>query len=498
MAAPAAGTELDRAIDDYLAVYWQSHPVLASRAGVHGYDDRLRDLSAAAFQQELQQQRAFLERLGKLDTAALAPETRVDLRMARAHAQRLVFELADVEWWRRRPRRYVELLRDSVAVLTERDFAPAERRFQAAVVRMKLLPRALEQARANLAESPAADTKVAIAEAQAAAEWLEKNVPDSAGLQGAKKKLQQQVAREGGRAGSAMRQFAAWMEKDLLPRAGTPAPLGAERYGRLLRDINGVSASPDDIAAAAEREIRQLRAAAVMLPSPPAFRDIVSEARRVVRDKRIAPLPQPDRLRLAQSPSSRPVSTAVLDPPGPFQADLPFLLYVPREQPAASAAVREGYPGRYVQTEFAYRSQRLARKVFASPAFTEGWALYAQELMAENAFALDAAAAVRQAAAEALVDVRLHTGRSTPAEAAAWLRGTLSLDAAAAEALADSILLNPGVAAVFAGRTELKSLREQVQRRRGPAFSLLEFHESLLELGAPPPSLAAGLLLQAR
>jgi ATP-dependent exoDNAse (exonuclease V) beta subunit len=50
-------------------------------------------------------------------------------------------------------------------------------------------------------------------------------------------------------------------------------------------------------------------------------------------------------------------------------------------------------------------------------------------------------------------------------------------------------------AAGYAGKLEILRLREEMQKKQGPAFILKEFHDRLLVLGAPPIHFARELLL---
>jgi len=74
--------EAEDALADLIADEWQGRlersPLLASYAGVHRYDDRLADVSAASQARQLEQDRAFLDRLQAIDRAVLPPGQQLD------------------------------------------------------------------------------------------------------------------------------------------------------------------------------------------------------------------------------------------------------------------------------------------------------------------------------------------------------------------------------------------------------------------------------------
>ncbi len=542
---PAAAEEFDAILDEYLSGYWKANPAgAATPAGVHTYDQQLEDFSPAARNAEIQRNRAFLQRFRRLETTPLAPGKRVDLGIVLDHIQWTLLELEEIQFWKRNPQFYVSLLGDAVQALIKREFAPADRRFQAVAARLKLLPRALEQARGNLENPPELRTRKALDLIPGAADFLEKDVPQAASEQGASRKTQRRVAREAARAGATLRQFGKWLQADLLPRSRGNFVLGRELYSRKFRYYLGTALTPDQALAEAARDARltqdEMRRLAAQIapgralpevlgrlgrehPAPPdllaAFRSAIAEARGFVQEKRLAPLPNPDRLRVAPAPAFSAPARAFLDPPGPFEPDLPSFYYVPvrddfsveageellRDNNAyiiALVTAQETYPGRYVQREAMNQSPRLARKVFANQAFTEGWAHYSEQLIFEEGFRPDPRARLLQLAnslrsqLSAIVDIRLHTGQISPDDAVKLLMDEGFQGKAAAENAVERVSLNPAqLSTPYCGKLEILRLREEMRNKRGPAFSLQEFHEALLALGAPPVRSARALLL---
>lgn len=80
----ATGVE-DAALSDVLVAHWEDHlrrnPVWATQLGDHRYDDRIRDESQAALEEERVFRRKLLERAKAIDSEALVPRDQVTLSL---------------------------------------------------------------------------------------------------------------------------------------------------------------------------------------------------------------------------------------------------------------------------------------------------------------------------------------------------------------------------------------------------------------------------------
>lgn len=168
--------------------------------------------------------------------------------------------------------------------------------------------------------------------------------------------------------------------------------------------------------------------------------------------------------------------------------------------------VHHGGLGHHVQNWYAVRARSRIGRIAAvdcasriaflcGGTMAEGWACYATELMGEVGFyAPREELAVRHGrlrmAARAVVDVRLHQGRWTLDEAAAFYRDHVGLGAAVARAEAVKNSLFPGTAlAYLTGTDAILQLRRELGSR--PGFELGRFHDALLAHGSIPVTLAA-------
>jgi uncharacterized protein (DUF885 family) len=170
--------------------------------------------------------------------------------------------------------------------------------------------------------------------------------------------------------------------------------------------------------------------------------------------------------------------------------------------------VHHGGIGHHVQNRRAFDAEsRIARMAATDCAsriaiqcggtMAEGWACYATELMDEVGFLTPLESyAERHArlrmAARMVADIRLHSGRWSLEETAAFYSDTVGMpdDAARNEAVKNSMF--PGTALMYLlGTDQIHDLREELNHRDGSAFDLQRFHDRFLSYGSIPVSLIA-------
>lgn len=159
-------------------------------------------------------------------------------------------------------------------------------------------------------------------------------------------------------------------------------------------------------------------------------------------------------------------------------------------------SMHEALPGHYLQFEHANNLQpegrRLLRNVFGNGPYVEGWAVYVQDVMVEAGYregdprlALVNYKWMLRMLANAILDVRLHTGRMTDQEALDLMMNRAFQERAEAEGkLRRAQLSSTQLPSYFLGWREWWRLRRDLERRQGRRFSLAEFHEKALAEGA--------------
>ena len=219
----------------FLDETFQDSPVLASQLGVDGYDDRLDDLSEAAFEDRRRRSAAWLERFDHLDDSACATlDERLDRDLIRSHAARPRHpgRLADVAASARDlsgpgPRRHLHPVPASPETRA--------RAGHAAIARLRAIPGVLEDGRRNLkpeldpapvrrARRPPGARRCALPGRDPAQRGRTTTICAGSSPTGAASPP------------ARMEVYADFLESTLLPRASGAYAIGAERYSRLLRE----------------------------------------------------------------------------------------------------------------------------------------------------------------------------------------------------------------------------------------------------------------------
>jgi uncharacterized protein (DUF885 family) len=168
--------------------------------------------------------------------------------------------------------------------------------------------------------------------------------------------------------------------------------------------------------------------------------------------------------------------------------------------------VHEAMPGHYVQGEYANeiqpRSRRLLRNIYGNGPYVEGWAVYAQQLMAEQGYlsdtpgyALTLQKQLLRVLANTILDVRLQTLRMTDQQALDLMINSTYQESEEANAkLQRAKLSSCQLPTYYAGYKGWLAVREHYQAKHGAGFSLKEFHEAALRQGAVPLPVLDGLL----
>ncbi len=526
--APSTAIDgLERRVVDHL---FELQPSYAVSLGLHDYDGRVPDLSPGSTERWAATADRLLSELASSDPASLAPDRRVDAFLLRLLLESPLFDLRESAELDRNPMAYVGSV--SLTPYLAREYAPADRRVAAIARILGDVPRLLAYGRQRLRPplpKPFVDLSLAIggglpahlAEAQEFADRSE---------------LGSVVARAREIAEPAIGEFLSWLRDEQSPRATAEFALGGARFQRLLYVREGIEAPFEEIRKAGQADLarnqarlaeiaREERAPVEELfgrlngdhPSIttllPTARTYVEETRRFVADRNLASIPEPAVCRVEETPVwGRALSTASMNPPGPFDAATSEgIYYVTPVDPAwtptqaeewlrslnyamlRNITVHEVFPGHYLQfLHFRRSSGTLARKVYLSPSFVEGWAHYAEQLAIEQGLGREThAAEVAQIHDALLRDCRLlaaiglHTDGMSVEHATELFQREGHFERLPAEREAIRGTFNPEYFCYTLGKLAILSARN---RFLGSRFggNLGAFHDRLLAFGCPP------------
>lgn len=489
-------------------------PAARENAGLHVYDGQLQDLSPDGV-------RTGLAQLGGPPPAGALPDAHDEAHLRTfEHQLRVVFE--ELQLHRRNPRLVLDNL-DTAAYA--RQYAPAGERAEARRRHLAAWPDAIDAAVSSLDAVAAPTAAALLGSARGLAAPLDPDRPEEKAALLAHRRLVSHLER--------------------VTAEGDPDPaLGADGLERLLAAPEALTTTLDELREQAQTERRRLEAMLAeacgrVCPGVPvvdAMRELTSdhpdadgvlETARALTDEVLTFTAERGLVdgaadgvvHVAPSPPSRRWATAMMSWAAPFEADGPSWYLITPPDPAWPAPRRDGWlaafshtslptttahevaPGHFTHGRWLRRAPGDVRKTLQSPAFVEGWAHYAEELLVEEGFRADDPRYAAGVAMKALlrvvrliVSIGVHTRTMDLEEAVALFQRHAFLREPAARAEANRATFDPTYGRYTWGKLVILQLRDQARRRWGSRFDLPRFHRSLLELGAPPLGLVAPAL----
>jgi uncharacterized protein (DUF885 family) len=550
-----ADREFARLAGEYLDDRAQRHPELATSLGDHRFDDRLGDPSPAARADERRSLDGWAARLDTLDVGALSAEHRVDAAMMADSVARQVFELDELAEHTWNP-----LLANpgrAIYQLLARDFAPLPDRLASVAGRLAEVPAVLAEARRQLGAMPRVHLETAIGQFDGTIALVGKEL--DAALTAAPGS-EPRLAEVRPAALEALAEHRAWLSARLASAAPGPdgdrdPRIGPERFARKLSLTLSAAADADAILARAHadldrvsEQIAELAAsmAGAAVPGPSVVRqvldqlaqdvpddatilgfcrDALAEQIAFVTDHRLVTV-YDDPVELIPMPEiDRGVAVAYCDSPGPLEPT-PLATFIavsptpadwtPRRVASFyreynrhmvhNLMVHEAMPGHYLQLQHSRRfggSLTATRAALRSGSFVEGWAVYAERIMAEQDYPGDGdprAVHMQQLKMQlrmiinAILDARVHGHGMTEAQAMALMteRGYQE-EGEAAGKWRRALLTSAQLSTYYVGYTEVSDLARDL-RAADPGLADREVHDRMLAHGSPPARLLRTLI----
>jgi len=551
--------EFARLAREYLDDRAERHPDAATGLGDHRFDARLPDPSAQALAAERRALDSWAARLAGLDRAALSAEHQVDAAMMADGIARRVFELDDL-----REHTWNPLLANpgkAIYQLLARDFAPLPDRLGSVAGRLAAIPGVLAEARRQLGRMPRVHLETAIGQFDGAIALVSNGIDAALEDEGATPGSAARLAQVRPAALEALTGHRAWLSAKLAEadsNGGFADPrIGPELFARKLSLTLSAAADADAILARAEADLDrvseqitelaahitgQIAGAAGPGVVPQVLgrlaEDVPDDATILefcraalaaqtafVADRRLITV-YDDPIELIAMPEiDRGVAVAYCDSPGPLEpAPQPTFIAVsptPADWPAERVAsfyreynrhmvhdlmVHEAMPGHYLQLQHSRRftgSDTAIRAALRSGSFTEGWAVYAERVMAEQGYPGEGdPRAVRmqqlkmqlRMTINAILDARIHAHGMTEAEAMALMadRGHQE-EGEAAGKWRRAQLTSAQLSTYYVGYSEISDLAADL-RAAGPGQTDQQLHDRMLAHGSPPVRLLRTLI----
>lgn len=541
---PRTPTAVDAFAEDYFEQMLALDPEEATVLGRPGVETQYADYSPAGREEVAQLQRETLTQL-----AGLTPEDHIDAVTLHAMTERIGLDVARHESGRTELNNLASVPQ-GVRMVLELMPAQTEQDFVHLAGRLHNLPAALEGYWASLVRSAARGQVPARRQVEAVAQQCRSYALDDGALSGYLRSGRQasvsSATQEALNAGTAAAQqayqlLARRLEEELLPQAPVTDAVGIETYQLASQYFTGTVLDLQEtyrwgleelarIVAAQEEVAQQISPGAsveqakAILDADPArqlsgtaalqqwMQRLSDEALAALKDVHFD-IPAPMDILECMIAPTQDGGVYYTGPSDDFSRPGRMWWSVPEEDDRfttwteTTTVYHEGVPGHHLQIATATlvkdRLNSWRRHGSFVSGFAEGWALYAEQLMAELGFLRDPGDLMgmydmqRMRAARVVFDIGVHCGFDAPAEwgGQAWtpeqgkefLRAHLPISSAQLDFEFIRYLGWPGQAPSYkVGQRvfeQIRAEREAAAREEAAPFDLRSFHTELLQLG---------------
>jgi len=248
----------------------------------------------------------------------------------------------------------------------------------------------------------------------------------------------------------------------------------------------------------------------------------LAKATDFVRTKNLITLPDAPVKIIPMPEFQRGVALAYCDSPGPLDKSLDTFYAVSpipddwttkqvdsflREYNTRSInelTIHEAMPGHYVQLWHSNKYPSVLRAVLGSGSFVEGWAVYAEKVMADSGY-LDNDPLYHlvhlkwdlRSIANAILDQAIHVDGMSEADAMKLMtEKTFQEEREAAGKWTRARLTSAQLPTYFVGWQEHMDLRKDVEKREGDKFDVKAYHDKVLSFGSPPVRYVREMMLE--
>jgi uncharacterized protein (DUF885 family) len=528
---------LRKTADEFYAWRNENFPVFSSDSGLHTWDNRLTDYSAAKIAERAQHVRKLLDQVRAMPGAKWPKDDRIDWMLFRAQLEGADFGSRVLQSEKTDPQLYVGECSNGIFSLLKKEYDTPRNRALAATERLKQMPAMLAQGERNLQKPVKLFAQLAIASARSMDPLFKDSLMTLARDLPPAEREALERARDA--ALVAIHGFADRLEKR-LPSMVDFAPMGAANYNYYLRHVLLLPLEAEQVAMLGRTELARYRALESLLndpaladPNPARSKNIppdqesflkAYEGRQqemidFMKERKLVTIPDYlGRFEIRQLPEAfKPTSPGgFMNPPGLYDKDPTGFFFIPTYNPESKnfyirAAIEdprpilghEGIPGHFMQLSIANHVSNEIRRQHGDGVFVEGWALYGEEMLMRTGLYPENSAAQgqilrlsRYRSARIGVDVNLHTGKWSFEQAVQYFMEGGGLDREAAEGEAAGAASYPTQKITYiVGKWQIMNLLGRYRDKAGANFRLGQFHDDLIKNGSLPLSIVEWILL---
>ncbi len=546
----AADKQFEKLANGFIAELLEMNPEWATNLGEHRYDNRLSDYTLAG----VAKRRAFFKnysaRLARIPLGKLNQANNIDARIMRDNLDYNLFQLDVLREYEWNPIYYN--VGGSINDLIAREFAPLKERLRNAKGRLEAIPLVVAAAKANLKNPPRIYTETAIQQNKGVVglikDELQKFIDKTP-------EIKSEIAPARDAAIAALEDYGNWLEKDLLLRSKGDFRIGDVKYRQKLKFALASDLSKEELLRRAEADLKQTQDKMFDVAFPlyikfyPQYSDAVktkdsrgrmfmiktvldklAEARPTnetivgkadealkkttdfVRAQNLVTVPDEPVKVIVMPEFARGTAVAYCDSAGVFEKKNETFYAIsptPRDWTEArktsffreyndfmlnDLTIHEAMPGHYLQLVHAnkFKAPTKLRALFQSGTFVEGWAVYAEQLMAERDFG-GAETRMQQLKMKlrviinSIIDQKIHTAGMTEKEAIAFMMNEgFQEEGEAAGKWKRAQMSSTQLSTYYVGSVEVNDIRRAYEAKHKGAIDLRKMHDEMLSFGSPP------------
>ncbi len=441
--------KFQKTVDSYFDELWKFYPTAATLAGYYKYNDKLEDLSSKAIEKRHDALDAFSQELvTKVDKSKLSAETQIDFEMMIDAIDLELMRHENIIPWDYNPIFYNEIILNAIRSLVAKEFAPVDVRMKSATERAKQLPGLIKQAKENLKTPPQIFTETAIRQFSGILDFYQKDLPKL--TENAPADMKARFQAELAKALTALQDYQAFLQTQLLPRSTGIFRLGDQAHLRMMRLTSQNSIPFDELIARTKADYSNIRREMFLVCIPffkimyphvsldqlgtqrsqdevwniaiqgvldkikvdhPTKEDLIGQIGKSVetiqsfiRQKQLIELPESPLAIDVMPAAERGIAGTQLLSPGAYETSGNYAVQVapvPDDWPADQVeslleelnsfylnflAVRNIHPGQFVPLYFTRQHPSLIRRMFPSMPLIKGWPLYVEEMLIYSGF----------------------------------------------------------------------------------------------------------------
>lgn len=526
----------------YIDFYLKTNPEQATQLGDHRYDGMVYDFSSESVANEAKVAGLYLDSLAQIDMTKLDTVNQVDYQILKSQLEYARFDidtLKELSW-----NTLAYNVGPGLYGLVARDFAPLKERLRSLKARLEKIPGIVQQAEKNLQSPPQIYTETAIGQNDGNISLIQSDLDhflaDAPGMKDSLADARQKAV-------AALTAYGTFLKDTLMARSNGDFRLGDAKWRRKLHYTLSSDFSKEQILQSAEADLKKTQDEMYTTAAPlyqkyfkkPAPADKMTTIKAVldklaedrptnativdlakqdldsttafVRSHHLVTVPGSPVDVVIMPEFERGVAVAYCESPGPLEKNgKTFFTISPtpadwspqrvqsfykeyNNYMVQDLTIHEAMPGHYLQLAHSndFKAPTMVRAIFSSGSFVEGWATYAEQLMAQEGYGgpevkMEQMKMRLRLIINSIIDQKIHTEGMSQDDAIAMMeKEGFQEEGEAVGKWRRACLSSTQLSTYYVGNMEINDLVNRYKAKH-PNADLQTTLDAILAYGSPP------------